>query len=239
MRLRPLRNPLTVDANSPQLALYAMSRHVFRPPTDWPPHNHVTGFFFLDDEQWQPDAELVEFLEAGEPPVVFTFGSMTHEDPGAVTDLVLDVVSRVGCRAILHRGWSGLGREQMPPNVHLIGYVPYAWLFPRAACVVHHGGPGTAGAVFRAGVPHVFVPHAWDQPVWAKLAQELKCAGAPIPYTELSRERLETAITRTLATPHYYQAATALGEKIQTEQGVQKARQLIERLLDKIGLIER
>ncbi|MCI0485805.1 MAG: glycosyltransferase, partial [Blastocatellia bacterium] len=37
--LRALANPLTIDANSPQLALYAVSRHVFPAPVDWPSHH--------------------------------------------------------------------------------------------------------------------------------------------------------------------------------------------------------
>jgi UDP:flavonoid glycosyltransferase YjiC (YdhE family) len=45
--LRPLQNPLSLDANSKQLSLYAISRHVFRPPKDWPASDHVTGYFFL------------------------------------------------------------------------------------------------------------------------------------------------------------------------------------------------
>ena len=78
--LPPLLNPITIDANSNQLALYASSRHVQPIPRDWPPHYHLTGYFFLDDEKWQPDESLVKFMEAGEPPVVVTFGSITYED---------------------------------------------------------------------------------------------------------------------------------------------------------------
>jgi sterol 3beta-glucosyltransferase len=86
--LPPLRHPLTHDANSPQLALYAMSRHVFPPPPGWPAHYHMTGYFFLDDESYRPDPALAEFLKEGEPPVVITFGSMTHDDPEAITELL-------------------------------------------------------------------------------------------------------------------------------------------------------
>src|SRR5436853_3058944 len=73
--LGPVRNPLTIDANSTQLVLYNMSRHVRPPLPDWPPYYHMPGYFVLDEE-WKPDDALVDFLEAGEPPVVVTFGSM-------------------------------------------------------------------------------------------------------------------------------------------------------------------
>jgi sterol 3beta-glucosyltransferase len=234
--LPPLHHPVTHDANSPQLALYAMSRHVSPPPRDWPAHYHMTGFFFLDDEEWQPDAALAEFVGAGEPAVVVTFGSMTHEDPGALTDLILAAIGRAGCRTIIQQGWSGLAQRTLPPNIHVIDFVPHAWLFSHAACVVHHGGPGTTAAALRAGVPSVFVPHTFDQPIWAELAYSLGYAGPPLPYLEMTADRLGTAIRTTLATPRYHQVAADLSEKIRAEQGVTKARQLIEQLVHNIGL---
>jgi sterol 3beta-glucosyltransferase len=211
-----------------------MSRHVCPPPSHWPPHYHMTGFFFLDEE-WQPDPALAEFLAAGEPPVVVTFGSMTHSDPNTLTDLILEAIRRVGCRAIIQQGWSGLAQHPLPSNVYAASYVPHGWLFSHATCIVHHGGAGTSGAAFRAGVPSVFVPHTFDQPVWADLAHSLGYCVPPIPYLELSADRLSAAITATLTTPRYQQVATELSEKIRAEQGVRRARLLIEQLVRKIG----
>jgi UDP:flavonoid glycosyltransferase YjiC (YdhE family) len=236
--LAPLADPLTSDANSPQLALYAMSRHVSPPPDTWPAHHHMTGYFFLDDEEWQPEASLREFVEGGESPVVVTFGSMPHEDPREVTRLIVGAVERVGRRAVIQHGWSGLAAESLPPLLHAVGYVYYPWLFARAACVVHHGGPGTAAAVFRAGVPNIFVPHAWDQPIWAELAEGLGVAGPSISYAELSEQRLADSIRQTLECGEYARAARVLGEKIRGEQGVSRARQMIERLVRSVGLYE-
>ncbi|MCA1566112.1 MAG: glycosyltransferase [Acidobacteria bacterium] len=235
--LPPLRDPL-MDANSSQLVLYAMSRHVRKPLLEWPPHYHMTGYFFLDMEERQPDPALLEFLAAGEPPVVLTFGSMTHDDPGMLTELLLDAVRIAGCRAIIQHGWSGLAQRRLPPNVYAAGFMSHSWLFPRAACVIHHGGSGTTAAVFRAGVPSVFVPHAWEQDIWAELGRELGCAKAVIPYPELTAERLGKTIAATLSDPHTRTAAATLGEKIRSEPGVRLARQLIEELISRIGLYE-
>lgn len=236
--LPPLRDPLTRDANSPQLALYAMSRHVRPPQADWPPHYHMIGFFFMPAETWQPDPALVEFIAQGEPPVVISFGSMSHADPAALTDLLLDAIQRAGCRAIIQHGWSGLAHASLPAHIRAVGFVPHAWLFSQAACIVHHGGSGTAAAVFRSGVPSLFVPHGtiFDQHYWGELACELGCAGPVIPYPQLSAERLANAIITVRSVPSYRQAAAALGEKVRAEPGVRQARQLIEQLVYRIGL---
>lgn|GEM_PF-379222 len=238
LRLPPLRDPLTIDANSPQLALYAMSRHVRPQQTDWPDHYHLTGYFVLDDEWWQPNDELRDFVENGDPPIVITFGSMVHEDPEALTRLLAESVGSIGCRAVIQHGWSGLAQHQLPSNILASGFIPHAWLFRRAACVVHHGGGGTASTVFRSGVPSVFVPHGkiFDQHYWAKFAEELGCATTAISYSELTAERLATAISTILANPRFGKTAAALGAKIRQEQGERQARLLIEQLVAKIGL---
>jgi sterol 3beta-glucosyltransferase len=233
VKLPPLRDPLTIDANSPQLALYASSRFVHPVPNDWPAHYHMVGYFFLTEENWKPDPKLVEFIGAGSPPVVITFGSTTYTDSEAMTKCVVEALSRADCRAVIQHGWGGVGlKSHLPPNVYCAGYTPHEWLFPRAACVVHHGGAGTAASAFRAGVPSVFVTHAGGQPVRSRFAFELGCAGPPVPYQELSAQRLANAITDTLTNHRYKQAAALLGEKIRSENGVATARQLIEELPD-------
>jgi sterol 3beta-glucosyltransferase len=230
--LAPLDEPLQMDSNSYQLALFAVSRHVACPPPDWPPRYHLTGYFFPEHAEWQPDPALAAFLDRGDRPIVITFGSMVHRDPGAMAALVLAAIERVGCRAILQRGWSGLLPERLPPSVHLTDYVPFGWLFPRVACVVQHGGAGTMAETLRAGVPAVFVPHLnVDQPLWASLARSLGCAGPAVPYHQITAKRLASAIAATLADERLKQSAAHLGQLIRSEGGVRTARERIEALV--------
>jgi UDP:flavonoid glycosyltransferase YjiC (YdhE family) len=233
--LPPFPNPL-VDGNSPQLVLYANSRHVRQVPAGQPSHFHFTGYFFLEDEAFTPEPALASFLAAGEPPVVMTFGSMPYEDPEAMTDIFLGAAERAGRRAIIQQGWASLARRTLPPTVITAGVVPHSWLFPRAAAVVHHGGAGTTASAFRAGVPQVLVPHAYDQFVWADIAHQLGCAAPPLPLPQLSAQSLGEALRALLASPRARETATTLGERIRAEQGVLKARQLIEALVERVGL---
>ena len=49
-------------------------------------------------------------------------------------------------------------------NVLVTGGVSHEWLFPKVAAIVHHGGAGTSGACFRAGVPSLVTPFGNPNP---------------------------------------------------------------------------
>ncbi|NTX52308.1 glycosyltransferase [Myxococcus sp. CA039A] len=233
--LPPLDNPL-VDGLSNQLVLTALSRHVRPPAADLPPHHHTVGYCFLDEPGFTPDAELAAFLAEGEPPVCITFGSMTHADPEALTEALVQATVRSGRRALIQHGWSGLGQRALPSTVRALGQVPHAWLFSRVSCVVHHGGAGTTGAAFRAGVPQVVVPHTYDQFTWGEVVQELGCGGAALPIGELNAERLGDALSTVHARADLQASAARLGEQLRAEHGTMKARHLLEDLVRRVGL---
>jgi len=232
-KLKPLLDPLRLDANSSQLALYAMSRYVRFPDPNWPSHYHITGFFFLEGEEAKPDPELAAFLENGLPPVVFSFGSMIHDNPQAITKILLEAIERVGCRAVIQHGWSGLARDcPLPETVYAAGYLPHDWLFKRAAAVIHHGGAGTTASVWRAGVPAIIVPHAWDQPVWAALCESLGCSPHRQFIQELDVEGLANSLRAVLEQPDYAQNAYLLSRRIRSEGGIVQACGLVENLVN-------
>jgi len=205
------------------------SEHVVPRPPDWGSHIHLPGWWYSDEPEWLPSPELERFLESGPPPVFIGFGSMPVRDPARVTALILEAVAAAGGRAILHAGWAGLG-SRLPANVFATTEVPYGWLFPRMAAVVHHGGSGTTGFGFRSGVPSVIVPFMFDQFYWASRATELGVGPKPVPYRNLSAERLAEAIQIAVTNPEMRRRAAELGAKLKREEGLRRAVDLIERL---------
>ena len=213
----------------PQPVLGSYSPIVVPTPPDWSEHIHVTGYWFLDPApDWQPPAQLLDFLESGSPPVYIGFGSMANRTPQQTTQLVQDALKLSGQRGVLATGWGGLSRANLPANLFILDSVPHAWLFPHMAAVVHHGGSGTTGAGLRAGVPSVLVPHMGDQPFWARRVTELGVGPQPIPRRKLTSERLAAAITSAFTNKDMQARAVTLGERIRTENGVGKAIEIIE-----------
>jgi sterol 3beta-glucosyltransferase len=227
----PFWGPYNADPICHTPILYGYSPSVLPPPSDWGDSTHVTGYWFLGETaDWTPPPALVEFLQAGPPPVYVGFGSMSHRKPEETVDLVLRALARTDQRTILLSGWSGLHKADGPDSVFVIDSIPHSWLFPRVAAVVHHGGAGTTAAGLRAGVPSVVVPFFGDQPFWGHRVAQLGVGPAPIPRKKLTVERLAQAIHQAVTDPAMRQRAAHLGSNIRAEDGIARAVDVVQHL---------
>ncbi|WP_199757505.1 glycosyltransferase [Micromonospora sp. Llam0] len=209
--------------------LHAISGHVLPRPADWPGHAQLTGYWFLDGATgWQPPAELVDFLDAGDPPVYVGFGSMAGRDPQRLTRAVAEALRLAGVRGIVSTGWGGLDAADLPDTVLPITQAPHDWLFPRVSVVVHHGGAGTTAAALRAGRPSVICPFILDQFFWGRRVAALGAGSAPVPQSTLTVQRLAAAIRQVTTDADVQEAAAWLGRLITAEDGVASAVARIE-----------
>jgi sterol 3beta-glucosyltransferase len=218
------RWPYTQLHGRPVPLLYGYSPAVAPRPPDWSEHAHVTGYWFLDHaSDWQPPADLVDFLESGPPPIYIGFGSIVSRGSEKASRIVLDALRQSGQRAVMATGWGGLDQSDLPDEVFVVKSVPHDWLFPRMAAVVHHGGAGTTGAGLRAGVPGIVIPFSKDQPFWARRVKALGVGPDPIPRKRLTAGRLAHAMRVAVTDEAMRKRAAALGETIRAEDGVGNA----------------
>jgi UDP:flavonoid glycosyltransferase YjiC (YdhE family) len=86
----------------PQLKVpftYCWSPALIPKPEDWGSHITISGFFFMDPKKdFEFDADLKKFLDAGDPPVYIGFGSIVVDDPEAMTKMILDAVKQLGSK---------------------------------------------------------------------------------------------------------------------------------------------
>jgi sterol 3beta-glucosyltransferase len=221
--------PRQITRRDPTVISY--SEYVFPRPAGWPEHVYITGYWFLDEEAgWQPSQDLLDFLQAGKPPVYVGFGSVGDASLAEQkTRLVIEALKQSGQRGVLATGWNALTKiNSLPDTIYMIDSAPHSWLFPRMAAVAHHGGAGTTAAGFRAGVPSIILPYGNDQFAWGLRALELGVGPRPIPQKRLTAEALSGAITAALRSP-VLAAAGALGEKIRAERGAEIAAEIISR----------
>ena len=137
-----------------------------------------TGAWILPDAR-PLSPELEAFLDAGEPPVYFGFGSIRA--PQDLSQMTITSARALGRRVIVSRGWADLSLVDDEPDGLAIGEVNQQALFKRVAAVVHHGGAGTTTAAARAGVPQVIIPQMYDQHYWAGRVQHLGIGVAHAP----------------------------------------------------------
>jgi len=117
----------------------------------------VCGFFFRDMPNYKPTLEILEFLDAGPPPIYIGFGSIVISNPEKMTEMLLQAIEGSNVRAIISRGWSNIGGPQLPHILYLDD-CPHEWLFQHVSAVIHHGGAGTTACGLRYGKPTVIIP---------------------------------------------------------------------------------
>lgn len=236
-------------------ALIGLSPLVFPPPPDYSRYDcEVVGTWIGPEEVPAAasallPAEVEDFLRAGDPPVYIGWGSMPYGD--RLTEVAVRAAQLAGKRAILLRGTHQLAhahvrlelldsstsdaralREWAARNILVVDDVSHAALFPRVACIVHHGGSGTTAAALRSGVPSFAMPFGMDQFAFAR-ASAARGVGpvTVLPALQWTAAALADALSEATGRPAYTAAATALRRALLAEpSGITRAVRAFERM---------
>lgn len=225
--LPPNKDPLFEGQHSPDLVLAMFSQVFAKHQLDWPKQTRVTGFAFYDtlDSVACLPQELLQFLNSGPPPIVFTLGSAAVQDAGSFYLESAIAAKQLGYRAVLLYGEDkrNLPRSLLSENIVAFDYAPYAKLFPRAAGIVHQGGIGTTAQALRSGRPMLIMPYSHDQPDNAARAERLGIART-IARNDYTAEKAAAELKRLLDDdPRYTKRAAEVGRQIQAENGVKSS----------------
>jgi len=194
---------------------------------DWPPHLHLPGFTIYDGSSQIPiSAEADEFLAGGPAPVLFTPGS------GAATlhDFFresVDACRLAGVRGMLVTNFLDQVPRDLPKGVEAFSYLPFSQVLPRCSAIVYPGGIGTLAQATKAGIPHLVVPHAHDQPDNA--ARISKLALGKSVYPERYRgPRVASLLKEILDDSLLAARCKNFSQRIQPETSLAEACSLIE-----------
>ncbi|MGZ8844164.1 MAG: glycosyltransferase [Pyrinomonadaceae bacterium] len=226
--------PILAGQHSPACVLALFSKLMAQPQPDWPKNTIVTGFPFYDRRDFFGEtgmpAGVNEFLDAGEPPIVFTLGSSAF---WVARDFYRDSIKAaqaLGKRALLLIGHQrNLPDESLPEGVAAFEYAPYSEVLPRACAIVHQGGVGTTGQGLRSGRPVLILPHAHDQFDNAARVVRLGC-GRALPRPGYDATSATTELRALLDNPVYAERAAEVGEIVRQEDGTAVAVDAIERV---------
>lgn len=231
--LPPGENPLFEGAHAPELVLALFSSLLAKPQPDWPPQTVVTGFPFYDGLRHTAEipSALLQFLECGAPPVVFTLGSSAVGAAGDFYSESLKAIELLGARAVFLTGAHPQGLPQsLPANIHVAAYAPHSLVFPRASVIVHQGGIGTTAQALRSGRPMLVVPFAHDQFDNGARVRAIG-AGEVLYRSRYNALTAAAALRRLIEDPAVQRGAAAAGNVIRVENGAVTAADVLERLL--------
>lgn len=164
---------------------------------DWPAHLRQFGFPVANHQPCTLPPDLARFLEAGEPPVVWTHGSANF----FVRDFqecAMRVSRELGLRCLLV--------SLQPPAVALpdtafhCTHVRFEDLFPHCRAAVHHGGIGTTAKCIAAGIPQLIIPRSHDQPDNAQRIARLGL-GDTVRYREIRGHKVVRTLQNVLKSP--------------------------------------
>jgi vancomycin aglycone glucosyltransferase len=180
------------------------------------------GAWILPDER-PLSYELEKFLETGDPPIYFGFGSARA--PRDLGRVMIQTARELGRRAIVSRGWADLSLVDNEPDCLAIGDVNLRAAFHRVAAVVHHGGAGTTTLAALAGAPQVVIPQHYDQHYWARRVHKLGIGIAHAPGTPTT-DSLKSALDRILQ-PDVTARAKSFAAEVRSDGAPAAAQRLI------------
>ncbi|MGW4462731.1 glycosyltransferase [Micromonospora sp. NPDC004704] len=209
---------------------HGFSPSVLPRPADWRPGLEVVGYWWpAESPGWRPPPILVDFLDAGPPPVYVGFGSMVGGDERFRT-LITAALRRAGVRGVIQVDGGAQPVRAVTDDVITIGEAPHPWLFPRMAALVHHAGCGTTAAGLRAGVPAIPIPMMADQPFWAARLAVLGVSPDTVPAGRLDQARLATAIRAAVTDPAFADRARVVAARLAAEDGAGAVVRAVDRL---------
>lgn len=209
--------------------IYTVSPSLFDRPSYWPETAQVVGYFERNKAvDWKPDEYLLKFLATHEKIVFISFGSMTNNDPKRKTEMIVNALRRNKIAAIINTSWGGLAEiDNVPGHVTFVNDVPYDWLYPHIYAVVHHGGSGSTHMALKYGCPSLVIPHALDQPFWARIVHEKGLGPEPLPIRHLNESEFESRLIDLYFNESYKQSAEVLAKKMSNEADRERLMQII------------
>ncbi len=219
---------------SRKLNLIPISKHVLKRNPYWEAHHVLTGYWYEDKDNYNPDEKLADFLASGEKPILLSLGAMSFEEESEKEklDMFVNAFEKSGHRAIIQGFQKTLQNYDLPKTMIACGSVPHSFLFRHCLFVIHHCGFGTSAATLIYGIPSIPVPHVLDQMGFAMQLHENNVATKPLKSKDLSEESIHQAILDMQSTyEEKKKNADLLSAKIKEEGGVAEAVRLIEEVM--------
>jgi UDP:flavonoid glycosyltransferase YjiC (YdhE family) len=130
---------------------------------DWPETLRLTGFPLYDEQGLHAlPASLQRFLDANDPPIVFTATSDAKKSRGYFQECIR-ATQELGRRGVILTRHVNQLPKALPDGFLHVDYAPFSQILRRAAALVHFTGIGSTSQALAAGIPQLSIPQRHDQ----------------------------------------------------------------------------
>jgi len=210
--------------------IYGYSSHIIPKPKDWRESLNITGYWFLENNNYIPPKELENFLNTDKKIIYIGFGSMSNRNSEEVAKIIENTINKLNIKAVVLSGWKGINKIENE-NIYMTDYIDHNWLFPKISACVHHSGAGTTSACLKSATPQIPIPFFADQPFWANRVYSLGLASKPIKRKNLNEENLFFSVKSILEDKEISKRAKEISKKISQENGIENALKSIDNIL--------
>jgi len=131
---------------------------------EWALKVETVGFPLADAAEYEPlPGDLMDFIRAGEPPLLITGGTGKMIKPNFY-EAAIEGVKLLGRRTILVTRHEEFVRSELPEHIRWYRILPLAGVYPLVGGVIHHGGIGTITGAMTAAVPQLALAADTDRP---------------------------------------------------------------------------
>ncbi len=211
--LPPTKHFMKTWWHSPQRAIGLFPEWFFSTQPDWPSQVRLTQFPLWDRSNISDlPYEVATFLDAGDPPVIFTPGSGNCQAKHFFS-VAAEVCQSTGRRGIFLTKYPQQVAKELPESIKHFSYVPLSFLLNKSCAMVHHAGTGTAALCMKAGLPQIVMPMAYDQPDFADCLSRLGVATI-LPPRKLNARTLARALDSLLNSPELDRCCRKVAKKM-------------------------
>ncbi len=228
--LAAIDRPLDTWWHSPERVLALFPDWYAPAPPDWPPQTVLTHFPLWDETGvTEIDPQAAEFLSNGPPPIAFTPGSAMRQGQ-AFFRAAAQACRRMGWRGILLTRYAEQIPDQLPEEVRHFEFVPFRYLLPRCAALVHHGGIGSLSQALAAGIPQLIMPMGFDQHDNAARVRRLG-VGSSVGVRQFRSAMVARRLIHLVTSPEVHRCCRQVAERFQGLDGIRLTCDEIEQLI--------
>ena len=170
------------------LVLYMTAEPFEYPRRDWPDNIAMVG-----PCDWNPDAELPQWLNEIKHPIVLVATSSEFQDDGRLVHAAFEALADQPFTVVATLPAGSPSHFRLPANARVERFIAHAPLLDRAVCAITHAGMGVTQKALARGVPVCTVPFGRDQFEVARRV-EVAGAGTRLAATRLRPDRLRTRV---------------------------------------------